>query len=1274
MTDAQRELTAALKDEASLERWLGLRGYTPLMPAPPPWSKPGLKEARYFHAAKHPRAPILLCLWSGGWTERALRGSDLRARQRDANEYRRWLRGHGHEREAPALCLVACPEFLVTFALDDNPFSRRLRFTPQLLDRAGNPLEQHFARFRASTFETWAVATSPPADSFLAELDGEEEGETSWDWSKLFVGAKLDQDFVSFMAEERARIAKLLLLPERREALLRPLWRPLSSTFVDGLSKDVLPTIERMARERRLRSALFATIDTVLLRLVLYRYLEAQFGYQAPQDEQRGIALGTYDEVVAQTVRVDQKNLETRRGRGRRGAARQEQLLMFAQVHRAKEFDSEVRRRAEWYQQQAGGDLHQGAVAEAADVLQEHLIREQRDVFAGLISGTSTADYSFHYADLDARAFQQFYEDTISTDLHLSYDPATRRAQVEVVDFERNRKEQGAFYTDERLCNWLVKRTLGRRFEEWYRRLGRFLEEHARTPKGRLPAVRALLDELMGWRIIDPTCGGGIFLRAAFEALSGMREKVVMLLERLPEEARKELTADAPYHAFAEGAEVGEWEWHVLLHMLYGVDVDVKAINVASNLLTLSALTYKRNGICFPSFINTSLKPGNALINPLRPEQRPAFLARHGAALAKLIGLRQRLREPNQSRDAWRKLHEEAGSLTRGIVEAEVLRVYDELWEDRGKKLISRVMRVGVFLYEAEFPEVFFELKREGGEERAVLRQNPGFDVVLGNPPWEEPAAELKEFLPEFDADYLALSGPASKKREDELLKDPVILKRWNDRQESIEDYKALLSSGWYQHQRRKVRGKIPGAHTNLYKYATEMSWHLLREGGAAGLVLSSGLWNDLAASGLRRLLIDLSSLVEVCGFTNNEGLFPSVEPRVKFSATTFYRGGRADELKGIFMCRQFEALDDFDRISVSISADSIRQDSRDSYPVPEVRGDQHHAFERCLQKFPCLDDEPWHVDTYSREFNAGEQREYFEPRRPGYLPLLNGTQFNLFGVFFGELPEFWVNSKQGSGAGQFLQKKQEGRILDAIAAHIVAMEGKIKGGKREAALDWVEAQTGDREIPPDWVRLDWDGYRLAWRDLVRNDDRRTLIVSIVPRRVALADTAPYVRPFSLSIRGDRVVWELQYEMDELLYLTGCLSSFTGDGIVRPRVAGTHLKPNIFKALPVPPWKDTKEQRRVAELTARLTCLPATAERPWADYTDLAAAVGLTPARDGLLDPAARREAEVELNALVARLYGLGAKEFRFLMDTLFMTPKHKTVHAALRDEIAARL
>jgi hypothetical protein len=1112
--DTKEELTRALSSEQSFEAWLASRGYVP-EPQPLPASpKKVLTGAQTFYAPGQD-APRMLVLWHPELRERSVHGNDLRLLQREADHYVTRLRAEGAGDRTPDLCAVGSHELLLLFPLDGNPFSRRLRFTPDRL-RADSPLTQHFQLLSAIHMAGWRKTSAASSDTLLADILGSAASH-SWDFTNLLVGSRLDDEFVSFMAHERRRITTLLLDTKEGLRLLKKMWPHLKDAARAEEAGNTMPPLEELVRQGRYRHALIATVDTVLLRLVLYRYLEAQFGHRQTQDEQQQVAFGSYDELLDQTARVDHEALASLLRRLRKGETPEtlkSQLDLFAppvQVKDKERFAKDMRLRAERYQAAAGGDLHHGSIADAADLLQEFLLEHHKDELALLLEGTSTSQYSFHYADLDARAFQKFYEKTIGTDIRLTYEPETGRTSVGVVNFERNRKEQGAYFTDERLCDWLVGRTLGKAYAEWKERFVTFLKTHARQPAGRLPELRTLLDELLEWRVLDPTCGGGIFLRAAFELLSKVREEVVDLLRysELPEEAYREFTSTAPYVMFGPKAKVGDWEWHILLNMLYGVDVDVKAVNVASNLLTLSALSYKRHGLCFPSFINTSLKRGNALIPLLKPAGRGVFAEKFRKELKHLIELRKRLRDPNLPRSQWSELHRKAGELTRSLVQAQIVVAFSDVFPDLTEKdLIQRVQQVSVFFYEVEFPEVFFDAQGK-------LLPNAGFDFIIGNPPWEEPAAEYKQFLPEFDSDYRDLSGRASEKREKELLNDPEIKRRWGMYEQSIEDYKALLTSGWYEHQSRRVRGKMPGAHTNLYKYATELSWQLLKNDGRAGLVLDGGLWGDLAASGLRALLLDHSRTTAVCGFINRKPIFKDIDNRMKFGANIFQKGGRTKTLHAVFMRENLDDLERFDNLAITISVDVIRNDQRDSYPVPEVRNEEHYRAEKQLTRHPSLFEDPWDIDTLAEELNAGRQRGFFhENPRSDFIPLIQGEQFNLFGVHQGELPDSWLDPSN-KGAGGFVVARQYKRILGAIARHLES-KGKLKGGKEQAALAWVHAVTGKKILPDEWVRLDWDGYRIAWRDIARNDDHRTLIVTILPPRVGVSDTAPFVRPFQM--------------------------------------------------------------------------------------------------------------------------------------------------------------
>lgn len=1275
---AATELERALRSGDDFDRWLLTRGYAPAdeVIAPDRASLSGVRPMATVDADLT-HAPRLLVLWRDDLTRRALHGSALRRLQKDAVHFRERVVVHGDAVQAPDLFFLACPHFLMVFPLGDDPFARRQRFTVEQL-RHSATLGQRFAALSAPNMARWASepAGGDAADSW-ADLD---LGERSFDWEKhLYGGGRLDEEFVAFMGQERRRLVEAALDPGRDEALLLPMLVALGADAAGGDPGGVgrVPTGPELVRDPALRKQVVAVVDTVLLRLVLYRYLEAQFADVDP-DERRGIGFGTWDQLVDRTADVSQERhaaLVKQARLARQNAARQPvktppvkttgpQLDLFGvpepsvQVHDADAFVEGVKAAGAYYQSSAGGDLHRGQLARAANVLQDHLLADPalRDAFATLIEGTRSTRYSFNYEDLDPRAFQRFYEDTIGTDIGFSVDDG----RVRVVPRMRNRKEQGAYFTDERVCRWLVERTLGKWFEEaWLPGLLDLLPLGERRGPAVLPALEAHLDRLLGLRVIDPTCGGGIFLRAAFEFLSRKREVVSIRLEDgLTPEATAALNEKAPYAHLLPDAHPGAWEWHLLLHVLYGVDIDIKAINIASNLLTLSALTYRPKGLCFPSFINTNLKRGNALVTPLAEEERAAFLARWRDELVGLMALRGRLRDPELAHDEWEALHQEVVGRTRAIVEAEVGRAWRGVFGDGA--LQDRVDRVGVFLYEVEFPEVFFTADGR-------LRADAGFDVVVGNPPWEAPAKQLKQFLPEYDPDYRELSQARAIEAEERLLVQPAIAAAWERFQANVEDYRTLLGATPYRHQSRRVRGKIRGNQNNLYAYAVETAWHVLKEDGAAGLVLDGGLWNDLSCAGLRALLLDEGRLEVICGFNNNLGLFPDVHRSYKFGCFVYRRGGRTESFRGVFMRTTFDDLDTFDQHAVTLEAAVIRADRRESYPIPEIRSTEHWQAERGLSVHPLLDDPEWATDTYSRELHAADQRHYFhaEPRE-GWLPLAQGAQFNHWGVHEATPPEAWVDPAD-TGAGGFLRSRQEGRILAAIAEHIGAASGK-----EAAAREWLRALTGQPEVPAEWVRLDWDGYRLAWRNICRNDDRRTLIAGIVPRRVALTDKAPFVRPFRMEVTGDGLRWTPQYPPAQLCYLAGMLSSYVCDAVTRSRLAKTDLKLWFFLGLPVPPWRDTPAHYRIAELTARLTCRPATPERPWADYTDLAVDLGLTPERDALLDPTARRDAEVELNAHACALYGLDRDAFRFLMTTLFDTPRHRDTHFEMRDAILA--
>lgn len=164
---------------------------------------------------------------------------------------------------------------------------------------------------------------------------------------------------------------------------------------------------------------------------------------------------------------------------------------------------------------------------------------------------------------------------------------------------------------------------------------------------------------------------------------------------------------------------------------------------------------------------------------------------------------------------------------------------------------------------------------------------------------------------------------------------------------------------------------------------------------------------------------------------------------------------------------------------------------------------------------------------------------------------------------------------------------------------------------------------------------------RIAFRDVTRATDSRTMRACLVPPRTALIHKAPCL----LWPRGD--------EGDQA-WLVGVFSSLPFDWLARRRVEAT-MSFSILNGLAVPrPGTDSPLHQRVVELAARLSCVD---DR----YADFAAAVGVEPG--SLTDPGERLDAEAEIDALVAHAYGLDADDLEVVFRDFTeraVTPDHR--------------
>jgi hypothetical protein len=513
------------------------------------------------------------------------------------------------------------------------------------------------------------------------------------------------------------------------------------------------------------------------------------------------------------------------------------------------------------------------------------------------------------------------------------------------------RKPSGTFYTPRAMTEYLVRRTL------------------APLVRGKAPAA------ILSLRILDPAMGSGAFLVAACRYLAEAYEEALIAEGLL---SRADVTPP----------ERASFRRAVAQRCLYGVDVNPVAVQLARLSLWLCTLAADRP----LSFLDHHLRAGNSLVGTTfadiarqppgrhagrRPVPLPLFEAsdlfatigssvgvRDGLAMApddtaavvrwkertldRLAGVDGPLAAWRAIADAWCAAWfwpDGARPLSRTAwhaFTASLRNVTTELPEAIDREWRATTARVAAdqrfFHWQLEFPEIFFD-----AAGRALDR--PGFDAVLGNPPWAD-------------------AGPvAAFSRE----------------------------SGCYALQ--------GGGHANLYQLFAERMLQLTARDGRIGMLMPSGLLADHGCAWLRRHLFERCAVDATWIFDNREALFP-IHRGVRFALITATAAGQTSELtlrSGVHSAEVLEDVPDEGHIpgAVRVPFDLIRRFSGEGLAVPDLEHDRDRALlARMMAAAPPLGGAEGWGARFGRELNATEDRKHFGSAG---MPVLEGKHLEPF-------------------------------------------------------------------------------------------------------------------------------------------------------------------------------------------------------------------------------------------------------------------------------------
>jgi hypothetical protein len=548
----------------------------------------------------------------------------------------------------------------------------------------------------------------------------------------------------------------------------------------------------------------------------------------------------------------------------------------------------------------------------------------------------------------------------------------------------------------------------------------------------------------------------------------------------------------------------------------------------------------------------------------------------------------------------------------------------------RERKAVDAARAAHCFHWPLEFPQVFF----------LGVGQQPGFDLALGNPPWERIKLQEQEFFAARDAEIARAANKAVRQK----LIDALAVAPADSRERKLHDAFIVAkrnaeSASVFARTPADAGGRYPLTGTgdvNTYALFAELFATVARR---AGVLVPTGIATDATTASFFAHLVEQHRLAAFIDFENREHLFADVYFRVRFCIIALAQ--KIDVARFCCLLTEPEQIVDLDR-RFSLSPADVAAINPNTRTAPLFRSKADADLTRQIySRVPVLIDEskgkdgnPWgvsfqamfHMSNDSGLFRTGRQlreagfvregQDWVSPN-PGerHVPLYEAKMIHHYNHRYGDFAD--------------APEKEETDYREITKADAITLSNPRY---ESCPRYWVpEAEVSSRLTARGWTRC----WLMGWRDICRATDERTVIAAAIPRS-GVGNNLPLFFP------------NAKLDPRRAAGLLACLSGLTLDFIARLKVGGTHLNFFIAEQIAVPPpcaFADSD----LAFIVPRVLELTFTSHsmKPFAD--DLGYS-GNAPFR---WDEDQRALLRAELDARIARLYGITRDQLRYILDPI---------------------
>lgn len=520
--------------------------------------------------------------------------------------------------------------------------------------------------------------------------------------------------------------------------------------------------------------------------------------------------------------------------------------------------------------------------------------------------------------------------------------------------------------------------------------------------------------------------------------------------------------------------------------------------------------------------------------------------------------------------------------------------------------------RARAFHWPLEFPDVM---------------QRGGFDVVLGNPPWERIKLQEQEF---FASRSPEIANAPNKAARDRLIKalekaepgsaDRALFDAFVQAKREAEATSEFVRVSGEDGGRFALTGR---GDVNTYALFAELFSRATRN--RAGVIVPTGIVTDFTTRFFFEDLVRSRRLVSALMFDNAWKIFPAIHPDTPFALLTM--GVSEDPAVFASYLLSTEHLVDRERRYRLSPAEivSINPNTKTA-PLFRSRSDAEITA-KIYANAPVLIDEnigangnPWGA-SFARLFDMSNDSHLFQ----------TGTQLREAGF---------------ACAGTAWEKDSE-RFVPLYEAKMVHQfdhrwASYDEAGEGSTDLELAQKQNPDVEPRPRYwvpqaeidVRLASKGWKrnwlMGWRDITNATNERTVIVAPFPRS-AVGNKFPLIFP--------------DQPVATVAGLIANMSAFAFDFAARQKIGGTTLNFFLLYQLPILP-PNFYTDPRLAFITPKVLELTYTSHSLAPFARDLG--------HDGppfAWDEDRRALLRADLDAFYARAYGLTRDELRYILD-----------------------